>query len=117
MEDLSDVLHQRVWERVLFRSACNRPHDLVGERGGQGENLSSKPGQGGSWPDGDSGSPRIWATNPRILGPDPVWTTYPGILGPDPESGPPTLGFFWSRPVELYALRLPGGIALLNTEC
>ena len=67
--------------------------------------------------DGDSGSPRIWATNPRILGPDPVWTTYPGILGPDPESGPPTLGFFWSRPVELYALRLPGGIALLNTEC
>ena len=44
MEDLSDVLQQRAWERVLFRSACDRPHDLVGERGGKGEDLSPKPG-------------------------------------------------------------------------
>ena len=45
VEDLPDVLQQRVWIGVLFRPARDRPHDLVSEWSGQGQDLGSETGQ------------------------------------------------------------------------
>ena len=45
----------------------------------------------------------MWATYPRILGPDPDSGLPTLGLGPDPESGPSTLGF-WVQAQDLSNL-------------